>query len=79
MGTAVFIVRMVYLASLTLTLVAGLSRYGILGNGSTLGMDSLRVMLWAGALAVLTAPILVTFMYPGRSSTWTSEDEEVAP
>ncbi len=79
MGTAVFIVRMVYLLSLMLALFAALSEYGVLGSGKTLGMDSLGVMLWSGAIAALTAPILVSFLYPRPSSDRTSEDEEVAP
>ena len=78
MTTAIFIVRTIYLSSLILALVAGLSEFGVLGNGNTLGIDSLRVMLWSGAISVLTAPIVVSFVYPRPSSHWTSEDEEVA-
>ena len=79
MAVAVFIVRAVLLLSLILAAVAGLSELEVLGNGSILGIDSLRVMLWAMAVAVFTSPILVTFVLPWQADHWTSEDEEAAP
>lgn len=79
MAVAVFIVRTVLLLSLILAAVAGLSEFGVLGNGSTFGIDSLRVMLWAMAVAVFTSPILVTFVLPWQADYRTSEDEEAAP
>ena len=79
MAVAVFIVRAIFLLSLILAVVAGLSELEVLGNGSTFGIDSLRVMRWAGAIAVFTSPILVTLVFPWQADHRTSEDEEAAP
>ena len=79
MAVAVFIVRAIFLLSLILAAVAGLSELEVLGNGSTFGIDSLRVMLWAGTVAVFTSPILVTFVFPWQADYRTPEDEEATP
>ena len=76
MATAVFIFRTVLMTSLTLFVLAGLFEIGVIGNDRILGLDSFRVMMWSGAIAVLTAPIAVTFVYPLESSERTTDDEE---
>ena len=79
MTTAIFIVRTIFLLSIILAAVAGLSELEVLGNGNTLGRNSLQVMLWAIAVTVFTSPILVSFVYPWQSTPRTSEDEDVGP
>ena len=79
MTTAIFIVRTIFLSSIILAAVAGLSELEVLGNGNTLGRNSLQVMLWAIAVTVFTSPILVSFVYPWQSAHRTSENEDVGP
>lgn len=76
MATAVFIVHAILMTSLLLGVLAGLFELGVIGNGRILGMDSFRVMLWSGAIAVFTSPILVTLVYPLQSSDGPTDDEE---
>lgn len=76
MATAVFIFRTVLMTSLTLFVLAGLFELGVIGNARILGLDSFRVMMWSGAIAVLTAPIVVTYLYPLNDDAGTSDDEE---
>ena len=86
MATAVFIFRTVLMTSLTLFVVAGLFELGVIGNirilggvignDRILGLDSYWVMMWSGAIAVLTAPIMVTYLYPLNDDAGASDDEE---
>ena len=76
MATAIFIFRTVLLTSLLLGVLAGLFEIGVIGNGHILGVDSYWVMMWAGAIAVLTSPIVVSFLYPLSDDDGTSDDEE---
>ena len=75
MATAVFIVHTILATSLLVGVVAGLFSVGVIGNGHILGVDSFRVLMWSGAIAVLTSPIVVTFVYPLESSERTADDE----
>ena len=77
MNAAIIFVRMIFLASLLVAILAGLSELEVLGNGRTLGVDSLMVMLWAMALATLTSPILVSFVFPQRSDGELPDEEKV--
>ena len=76
MATAVFIVHTILATSLLVGVIAGLFSIGVIGNGHILGVDSFRVLMWSGAIAVLTSPIVVTFAYPLESSERTTDDEE---
>ena len=76
MATAVFIVHTILATSLLVGVLAGLFELGVIGNGSILGVDSFRVMMWSGAIAVFTSPIVVTFAYPLKNSDEPTDDEE---
>ena len=76
MATAVFIVHTILATSLLVGVVAGLFSIGVIGNGHILGVDSFRVLMWSGAIAVFTSPIMVTFVYQLFSSDGTTDDEE---
>ena len=76
MATAVFIVHTILMTSLLVGILAGLFELGVIGNGRILGLDSFRVMMWSGAIAVFTSPILVPFVYQLCIGDGTPDDEE---
>ena len=76
MATAVFIVHAILATSLLVGILAGLFSIGVVGNGHILGVDSFRVLMWSGAIAVFTSPILVPFVYQLCISDGTTDDEE---
>lgn len=75
MAKIILTVQIIFLASLILAFVAGLYEFELVGNGRFLGMDSLRVMLWAATIAVFTSPIMVSFVYPLKEDDRTSDEE----
>ena len=79
MASAIITIQMIFLASLVLAFVAGLYEFGLIGNGRILGLDSLPVMMWAGAIAALTSPIVVTLIYPLNDDYSTPDEEEIGP
>ena len=76
MATIIFVFRTVLMTSLTLFVLAGLFELGVIGNARILGLDSFRVMMWSGAITVLTAPIMVSYLYPLNDDAGASDDEE---
>ena len=79
MAAAVFTVRAIFLFSLILAAIAGFSELEVLGNGNIFGIDDMRVMRWATAIAIFTSPIVVTFAFPWQPDHWASEEEEAGP
>lgn len=79
MASVIITIQMICLASLVLAFVAGLYEFGLIGNGRILGLDSLPVMMWAGAIAVLTSPIVITLIYPLTDDDRTPDGEETVP
>ena len=76
MASAIITIQMICLASATLAFVAGLYEFGLIGNGRILGLDSLPVMMWAGAITVLTSPIVITLIYPLKDDDSPPDAEE---